>query len=179
MGCDPEMWPPLAATSHLATRWQGGRLNLDWLPPPLVPLRSVRWIRDAFSYFVKINIPIRVSMINFSFKWSSPPEYSMETEETRLAAHTSPRDDEKAFEYPLQRPVSFRAANIGVPTSQAHHRFHGCLHPYVASASGGRHNRRFKEMPHTGSDLRRRKEWTKNVYDLDIPPGAFRFISKW
>jgi hypothetical protein len=57
-GCDPEVWPPLAAISHLATCWQGGRLNPNWLTPPFVPLRSVRRIRDAFSYFIKINIPI-------------------------------------------------------------------------------------------------------------------------
>jgi hypothetical protein len=58
MGCDPEVWPPLAAISQVATSWQGGRLNLDWLTAPFVPLRSVRRIRDTFSYFVKINIPI-------------------------------------------------------------------------------------------------------------------------
>src|SRR5262245_22094950 len=52
---------------------------------------------------------------------------SMETEEPRLAAPASPRNDEKAFEYPLPRSVSFRTANIGAPTSQAHHRFHGGL----------------------------------------------------
>src|SRR5262245_15074046 len=49
-GCDPEVWPPVAAISHLATCWQGGRLNPNWLTPPFVPLRSVRRIRDAFSY---------------------------------------------------------------------------------------------------------------------------------
>ena len=58
MGGDPEVWPPLAAISQAAMGRQGGRLNQDWLTPPFVPLCSVRRIRDAFSYFVKINIPI-------------------------------------------------------------------------------------------------------------------------
>src|SRR5262245_34994849 len=58
MGGDLEVWPLLATTSHVASRRQRGRLNLNWLTPPFVPLRSVQRICDALSYFVKINIPI-------------------------------------------------------------------------------------------------------------------------
>jgi hypothetical protein len=44
-------------------------------------------------------------------------------EKPRLAADVSPRNDEEAFEYPLQRPVSFRSTNIGGTTFQAHQGF--------------------------------------------------------
>ena len=50
-------------------------------------------------------------------------------EEPVVARHASPRNDEEAFERPLERPVSFRATNIGGPTFQAHQefQFHGHL----------------------------------------------------
>src|SRR5262252_664492 len=50
-------------------------------------------------------------------------------EEPVVAKHASPRNDEEAFQYPLERPVSFRTTNIGGPTFQAHQgfQFHGHL----------------------------------------------------
>jgi hypothetical protein len=58
-------------------------------------------------------------------------------EKPLVAKHASPRNDEEAFQYPLQQPVSFRTTNIGAPTYQAHRRSHGRLHPYLASCFGG------------------------------------------
>jgi hypothetical protein len=52
-------------------------------------------------------------MINFSFKWSSPPEYSMEREKPRLAAHASRRNDETAQ---LVKRISIQPA-IGFSSS--------------------------------------------------------------
>src|SRR5262245_54790486 len=62
----------------------------------------------------------------------------MWSEEPVVARHASPRNDEEAFEYPLQRAVSFRTTNVGGPTFQANQesQFHGCLHPYLASCYG-------------------------------------------
>ena len=50
-------------------------------------------------------------------------------EEPVVAKHASPRNDEEAFEYPLQRAVSSRTTNIGGPTFQADQefQFHGHL----------------------------------------------------
>src|SRR5262245_7951761 len=89
MGCDPEVWPSLAAISHVATRSQRGCLNLDWLTPPFIPFRSVRRMRNAFSYFVKINIPISSLDDQLFFQVFSPSEHSRETEKPRLAAHAT------------------------------------------------------------------------------------------
>jgi len=75
-------------------------------------------MRNAFSYFVKINIPISSLDDQLFFQVSSPPERSRETEKPRLAAHASPRNDEKASKHSLERFVSFRTANIGALTSQ-------------------------------------------------------------
>src|SRR5262245_32334735 len=73
MGCDPEVCASLAAISHVATRSQRGCLNLDRLTPPFVPFHSVRRMRNAFSYVVKINIPISSFDDQLVFQVSSPP----------------------------------------------------------------------------------------------------------
>src|SRR5262249_11051935 len=94
MGCDPEVWPSRSDISRrhpFATRVS----QFGLADPPFVPFRSVRRLRNAFSYVVKINIPISSFDDQLFFQVSSPPEHSRETEKPRLAAHATPRNDEK------------------------------------------------------------------------------------
>jgi hypothetical protein len=61
---------------------------------------------------------------------------STDVEKSSLAAQASPRNNKKEFEYPLQRSVSFRTADMSASTLPADHRFHGRLFLYFASCYG-------------------------------------------
>ena len=91
-------------------------------------------------------------------------------EEPVVAKHASPRNDEEAFEYPLQRAVSFRRRMSEDPhfKQTKSFSFMAASIRTLLPAMVRRHHRRSRKAPR-GSDLWGRKEWAKAVYDLDIP----------